>query len=43
MRFVSVENMVKFIQDKGLENVLTELAQYIESDYKRCRILIICV
>lgn len=35
MRFVSVENMVKFIQDKGLENVLTELAQYIESDYKR--------
>ena len=35
MRFISVENMIGFIQSKGLETILTELAAYVESDYKR--------
>jgi len=33
--FVSVENMMKIVNSIGLETVLTELAAYIESDFKR--------
>lgn len=35
MRYISLENMVRFINETGIENVLTELSTYIENDYKR--------
>lgn len=33
--FVSVENMMKLVNAMGAETVLTELASYIEADFKR--------
>ncbi len=33
--FVSVDNMMDLINDKGVENFLLELAQYIEDDFRR--------
>lgn len=34
MKYVSVHNMVKLVQNIGLETLMTELAAYIEEDYK---------
>ena len=35
VQFVSVENMVALIRDKGIENIIVEIANRIESDFKR--------
>ncbi len=35
MRYISLDNMVRFINETGIETVVTELATYIEDDYKR--------
>jgi ornithine cyclodeaminase len=35
VQFVSVENMVAFVHDRGLENILMGIAGEIESDFKR--------
>lgn len=33
--FVSVENMMQIVLERGIENVLVELAQYVEDDFRR--------
>lgn len=35
VQFVSVENMVAFVNDKGIENVIVEIANHIENAFKR--------
>ncbi|MCI5060720.1 MAG: ornithine cyclodeaminase [Alphaproteobacteria bacterium] len=35
MKYTGVNNMVRFIKDHGIETVITELAQYLEHDFKR--------
>lgn len=33
--FISVENMMKIVNERGVERILTELASYIEDDFRR--------
>ncbi len=35
VRFVGVQNVVRWIQSKGLEKILTELGTYVSEDYRR--------
>jgi ornithine cyclodeaminase len=35
VRFVGVQNVVRWIQDKGLEPILAELGAYVSDDYRR--------
>lgn len=35
VQFVSVENIIRFIQDRGIDNVLIGIADRIEGDYRR--------
>ena len=35
MKYIGIENMVRFITDHGIETIIRELADYIEHDFKR--------